>query len=90
VIVINAKKVRVTGRKPQQKLYKTFSGYPSGLREKTFEVMFRDKPAKVVRIAVKNMLPKNKIGRQMIKRLKVYVDDKHPHTAQTPKELKIG
>lgn len=89
VIVINAKDIRVTGRKMEEKLYKTYSGYPSGLKQKKLETMLRSKPAKVLRIAVKNMLPKNKIGRQMIKRLKVYADDKHPHQAQGPKELKI-
>lgn len=90
VVVINARDIKVTGRKPQQKLYKTYSGYPDGLKVKNFETMFKAKPAKVIRIAVKNMLPKNKLGRQMIKRLKVYADDKHPHQAQAPKELKIN
>jgi len=90
VIVINAKDIRTTGKKMEQKLYKTFSGYPSGLRELKLETMLKKKPAKIITIAVKNMLPKNKIGRQMIKRLKVYAEDKHPHEAQGPKELKIG
>lgn len=89
VIVINAKDIRVTGRKMQDKLYKTYSGYPSGLHQKKLDTMFKGKPAKVLWIAVKNMLPKNRIGRDMIKRLKVYADDKHPHQAQSPKELKI-
>ena len=90
VVVINAGKVRITGKKPQQKLYKTYSGYPSGLKETDYQTMQKRKPTKILRIAVKNMLPKNKIGRQMIKRLKVYIDDKHPHEAQDPKALKIG
>ena len=90
VIVINAKGIRVTGRKMQQKMYKTYSGYPSGLKETDLETMLGKKPTKVIRIAVKGMLPKNKIGRQMIKRLKVYADDKHAQQAQKPKELKIG
>lgn len=90
VIVINAKDIKVTGRKMEQKLYRTYSGYPSGLKEKRLETMLERKPEKVLWIAVKNMLPKNKIGRQMIKRLKVYVDDKHQQQAQRPKELKIG
>ncbi len=90
VIVINAKNIRVTGRKMEQKLYKFYSGYPGGLKEKNLDTMLRNKPTKVIRLAVKNMLPKNKIGRQMIKRLKVYADDKHEQQAQKPKELKIG
>lgn len=88
VIVINAKEIKVTGRKMEDKLYKTYSGYPSGLHQKKMETMMKFKPAQVIRIAVKGMLPKNKIGRQMIKRLKVYADDKHPHQAQEPKELR--
>ncbi len=90
VIVINAKKIKVTGRKMEQKLYKFYSGYPGGLKEKNLDTMLRNKPTKVIMLAVKNMLPKNKIGRQMIKRLKVYADDKHEQQAQKPKELKIG
>ena len=90
VVVINAKNIKVTGRKMEQKLYKFYSGYPGGLKEKNLDTMLRNKPTKVIRLAVKNMLPKNKIGRQMIKRLKVYADDKHEQQAQKPKELKIG
>ncbi len=89
VIVINAGSIRITGRKMDQKLYKTYSGYPSGLKETKLEIMLAKKPTNVIRIAVKRMLPKNKIGDQMLKRLKVYADDKHGHQAQTPKELKI-
>ncbi|MFH1753823.1 MAG: 50S ribosomal protein L13 [Candidatus Omnitrophota bacterium] len=90
VIVINAKELKVTGKKMEQKLYKTYSGYPSGLKEKTLETMLASKPTKVIMLAVKNMLPKNKIGAKMIKRLKVYADGKHDQQAQKPKELKIG
>jgi large subunit ribosomal protein L13 len=90
VIVVNAKNIRVTGKKMEEKLYKTYSGYPSGLKQRKMSRMMKDKPTRIIRIAVKNMLPKNKIGRQMIKRLKVYADDKHPHVSQGPKELKIG
>ena len=89
VVVLNAAKIRVTGGKMEQKLYKTYSGYPSGQKETKMETMLKRKPTKVMRIAVKGMLPKNKIGRQMIKRLKVYADDKHEQQAQRPKELKI-
>jgi len=90
VIVLNAKNIRVTGRKMEQKLYKAYSGYPGGLKEKNLDTMLKNAPTKVIRIAVKNMLPKNKIGRKMIKRLIVYADDKHEQQAQNPKELKIG
>ena len=90
VIVINAKEIKVTGKKMQQKTYKTYSGYPSGQHVRKMERMMAEKPKQIIRVAVKNMLPKNKIGRQMITRLKVYEDDKHPHEAQEPKELKIG
>ncbi len=90
VVVINAQSIKTTGRKMEQKMYKTYTGYPSGLHETSLETMLKRKPAQVIRIAVKGMLPKNKIGSQMIKRLKVYADDKHLHQAQNPKELKIG
>lgn len=89
VIVINADKVKVTGKKMQEKHYKTYTGYPSGLHQTKMETMLKRKPTKILTIAVKSMLPKNKIGRTMIKRLKVYADDKHPHSSQSPKELKI-
>ena len=87
VIVINAKDIRVTGKKMQQKQYKHFSGYPGGLKLKSLETMLKLKPVQVIRVAVKGMLPKNKLGRKMLEKLRVYVDDKHPHQAQLPKEL---
>lgn len=90
VIVINAKNIKVTGKKMQQKMYKTYSGYPGGLKETAMETMLERKPTKIVMLAVKNMLPKNKLGHLMIKRLKVFSDDKHDHQAQNPKELKVG
>ena len=90
VVVINAKDIVVTGKKLQQKQYKHFSGYPSGLRLTSLETMLEKKPEQVIRIAVKGMLPKNKLGAQMIKKLKVYADDKHNQQAQKPKELKIN
>lgn len=90
VIVINAKDIRVTGRKMQKKHYKHFSGYPGGLKLTNLETMLKRKPIQVIRVAVKGMLPKNKLGRKMIKKLKVYPDDKHPHQAQSPKELKVN
>ncbi len=90
VVVINAKDIIVTGKKMQEKQYKHFSGYPSGLRLTSLETMLRKKPEQVIRIAVKGMLPKNKLGAQMIKKLKVYADDKHDQAAQKPKELKLN
>ncbi len=82
VVVINAKNIKVTGKKMLQKKYKRFSGYPGGLKEETLEHLLNRKPEDVIRHAVKGMLPKNKLGSQMIKRLKVYADEKHNQQAQ--------
>ncbi len=89
VIVINAAKVRVTGRKPKQKIYGRYSGYPGGLREVTLETMLAKKPATVVQLAVRRMLPGGPLGRDLIKKLKVYADDKHIHKAQNPVVLEV-
>ncbi len=89
VVVINGGKIRVTGKKPQQKVYKRFSGYPGGLKLETYESLFKRRPNEVLRHAVKGMLPKNKLGRRMIKRLKIYADDKHDQAAQKPKKIKL-
>lgn len=85
VIVINAAQVIVTGRKAQDKRYKFFSGYPSGLREVTFEDMMEKDPTYAIKHAVKGMLPKSRLGRRMITRLLVYAESEHPHQAQKPK-----
>ena len=82
VVVINAEKIRVTGKKLTEKHYKRYSGYPGGLKEEPLESLLVRKPTEVIRHAVKGMLPKNKLGDRMLKRLKVYVGDKHPHQAQ--------
>jgi large subunit ribosomal protein L13 len=82
VIVLNAAKVRVTGKKAKQKTYYRHSGYPGGLKAETFEKMLAAHPTKVIEHAVKGMLPHNRLGRAMFKKLKVYVDDSHPHQAQ--------
>lgn len=82
VVCINADKIRVTGKKMEQKYYKRYSGYPSGLKEEQLEHLLKRRPADVIRHAVKGMLPKNKLGRHMFKRLKVYAGDRHPHQAQ--------
>lgn len=92
VVVINAEKIKVTGKKMEQKHYKRYSGYPGGLKEEPLEHLLARRPTDVLRYAVKGMLPKNKLGRRMIKRLKVYVGDKHLHQAQlvTAKSKKEG
>lgn len=82
VIVVNAKKVRVTGRKAKQKVYYKHSGYPGGLKLTTFEEMMETYPSRVIKYAVKGMLPKNALGRAMLKKLKVYDGPNHPHGAQ--------
>lgn len=89
VIVINAEKVRFTGNKKSQKEYITFSGYPGGQRRMTADKMLDRKPTLPVEHAVKGMLPKNRLGRRMFKKLFVYAGAEHPHAAQQPKEFKI-
>ena len=89
VVVINAEKIMVTGKKLKTKLYKRFSGYPDGLSVRTLEEMMKTKPAEVIRHAVKGMLPKGPLGRDTIKKLKVYAGDKHEQAAQKPEVLKI-
>src|SRR5262245_38743346 len=82
VIVLNADKIRLTGRKPAQKVYKTFSGYPGGQVETPFAVKFAKDPEGVVRHAILDMLPRKALGRQLVSKLHVYKGDKHPHQAQ--------
>ena len=82
VIVINAKEIRVTGTKIKTKLYKNFSGYPGGLRERTFERVMSEDPTYILKHAVKGMLPKSRLGRRMATHLLVYPDATHPHQAQ--------
>lgn len=89
VVVINADKVRLTGNKMNKKMYYRHSGFPGGLTEMTAEKLMERKPEELIRKAVKGMLPKNKLGRQMFKKLKVYTGSDHPHQAQQPKELTI-
>lgn len=84
VIVINAEKVKVTGRKMEQKKYYSHSGYPGGLKEKTLKELLEKKPEEVIRKAVWGMIPKNKLGRAVYKKLKVYQGPHHPHRAQRP------
>lgn len=89
VIIINASKVKVTGRKMQQKVYQRYSGYPGGQRQVTMEQMFAKKPTAVMQLAVKRMLPRGVLGEEMFKKLKVYSGDTHPHTAQKPVVLEV-
>lgn len=89
VIVINAEKIRVTGRKLDQKIYYRHSGYPGGLKSITLREQFAKHPERVIKAAVKGMLPKNRLGRKMLKKLKVYAGASHPHQAQKPKVLEL-
>jgi large subunit ribosomal protein L13 len=90
VIIINAAKVRLTGRKEGQKVYRSHSGYPGGLREVGAAKMRIERPAKMVELAIAGMLPKTKLGKQMYRKLKVYAGDKHPHQAQQPVALSVS
>jgi large subunit ribosomal protein L13 len=90
VIVINADKISLSGRKMDQKVYYRHSGYIGGLKEITAKDLLEKKPEALVRNAVKGMLPKNKLGRQLFKKLKVYAGDSHPHEAQQPETLSIS
>ncbi len=89
VVVINAEKIRVTGKKTQDKLYHRHSGFPGGLKSVTFEKQMAKKPTAAIEIAIKGMLPKNPLGRQMLRKLKVYTGVDHPHTAQQPVVLTL-
>lgn len=84
IVIINAEKVRVTGNKFTDKKYHHHTGYPGGLKTITFDKLLEKNPVKIIETAVKGMLPKNPLGRQMFRKLKVYVGDQHPHTAQQP------
>ena len=87
VIVINAEKIHVTGMKAQQKMYRRYTGFPGGLREEGFTKLLARRPEKIVEEAIKGMLPKSKLGRQMATKLKVYKGADHPHQAQQPAAL---
>jgi large subunit ribosomal protein L13 len=89
VIVINAAKVKVTGLKEEDKLYRHYTGYPVGLVEKSLKRVRAEKPNRIVEDAIAGMLPKNKLGKQMFRKLNVYAGDQHPHAAQQPVALTI-
>jgi large subunit ribosomal protein L13 len=89
VVVINASKVRLSGRKEEQKVYRHFTGYPGGLVEMGVQRVKATRPARMVEDAIFGMLPKTKLGKQMYRKLKVYAGEKHPHQAQRPEALEI-
>ncbi len=89
IVVINAEKVRVTGKKSTQKHYYRHTGYPGGLRSMNFEEMIQRHPERVIEYSVKGMLPRGPLGRSMFRKLKVYAGDEHPHAAQQPQQLEI-
>lgn len=89
VIVLNASKIKLTGKKEEQKIYYSHSGYIGGLKEISFKRMLEKRPERIIELAVKGMLPKGRLGRQMIKKMKVYAGAEHPHEAQAPKTLEV-
>lgn len=90
VIVINASKVHLTGRKAEKKVYYRHSGYPGGIKSVTAGELREKNPERMIELAVKGMLPKNSLGRQQLKKLKVYAGSEHPHEAQKPEKREIG
>ena len=89
VIVVNAEKVSVTGNKRAEKRYYRHSGFPGGLRSRTFEEMIERRPEEVLRLAVKGMLPRTRLGRAQLRKLKVYAGPDHPHAAQQPQPMEV-
>ena len=89
VVVVNAEKISVTGQKRQEKMYYRHSGYPGGLKSRTLNDMLERRPEEVIRLAVKGMLPKNRLARKQLTKLKVYAGPDHPHAAQQPKPLEL-
>jgi large subunit ribosomal protein L13 len=89
VVVVNAEKIHVTGNKLDEKIYYKHSGYPGGLRERTLREQLNRQPTEVLRKAVKGMLPRNKLGRAQLTKLKIYTGPEHPHDAQAPKAFEV-
>jgi len=89
VVVVNAEKIHVTGNKRADKRYYRHSGYPGGLRSRTFEEMQARRPEEIIRLAVKGMMPRNRLARKQITKLKIYAGPEHPHVAQKPQTLEI-
>ncbi|MBZ2189641.1 MAG: 50S ribosomal protein L13 [Alcanivorax sp.] len=89
IVVVNAEKVHVTGKKASDKMYYRHSGFPGGIKQANFETLIAKKPEQVLELAVKGMMPRNPLGRAMLSKLKVYAGAEHPHTAQQPQALEI-
>ena len=89
IVIVNAEKICVTGKKAKDKIYYSHSGYPGGIKETNFESLSKKAPEKVLKSAVKGMLPRGPLGREMFRKLKVYAGANHPHQAQQPKTLDI-
>ena len=89
VVVINADRVRVTGKKAEQKVYRRHSGYPGGMKETSYERMMERKPTEILRKAVYGMMPKTRLARQQFRKLKIYAGPEHPHAAQNPQRLEV-
>ena len=89
VVIVNAEKVKVTGRKATDKVYYHHTGFPGGIKGITFEKLIIKKPQQVIELAVKGMMPRNSLGRTMLRKLKIYAGPEHPHVAQQPKELAL-
>jgi large subunit ribosomal protein L13 len=89
VVVVNAEKVVVTGKKAEQKVYRRHSGYPGGLKETSYERMMERRPTEILRKAVKGMMPKTRLARQQLRKLKIYAGPEHPHAAQSPQQYEV-
>ena len=89
VVIINAERVRLTGSKEEDKIYRTHSGYPGGLKEVQARKMRQRRPERMLELAIQGMLPKNKLGKQMYRKLNVYAGPRHPHQAQKPQDLAL-
>ena len=89
VVVVNAERVVVTGRKAEQKVYRRHSGYPGGLKTTTYEQMLERRPTEILRRAVKGMMPKTRLARQQLRKLKIYAGPEHPHAAQNPQQYEV-
>jgi large subunit ribosomal protein L13 len=89
VVVVNAEKIAVTGKKAEQKIYRRYTGYPGGLRELSYEDMAERKPTEILRKAVYGMMPKTRLGRQQLRKLKIYAGPEHPHAAQNPQPYEV-
>jgi large subunit ribosomal protein L13 len=89
VVVVNAERVAVTGKKAEQRVYRRHSGYPGGMKETSYEQMLARKPTEILRKAVYGMMPKTRLARQQFKKLKIYAGPEHPHAAQSPQRLEV-